>query len=284
MAGDQMLGTASILSLGYGGNGRTRVNPVSSTEVEETVRRQAAHLSPSDVAALAEIVRRLIQAYQPEKVYLFGSKARGDAGPDSDFDLMVVVPDAAPPERRRSRLAYEALRGTGTAADVQVLTRSAFESRLHLAASLPATVARDGRLLHGHDPVLVAETKAWFTKAANDLRAADHEFSAQPPLLGDIVFHCQQAVEKSMKGFLTWHNRPFRKTHSLEELGEQCLTLDPALKSFVDRSVPLSDYAWKFRYPGEPEEPDLTEAQDALVLAREVYVAILARLPEAVRA
>ena len=54
-----------------------------------------------------------------------------------------------------------------------------------------------------HDPFLIAETQAWFIKAANDLRAADHEFSAVPPLLDDIVFHCQQAAEKAMKGFLT---------------------------------------------------------------------------------
>jgi hypothetical protein len=61
-----------------------------------------------------------------------------------------------------------------------------------------------------HDPALVAETIAWFTKAANDRRAADYEFGAVPPLLGDIVFRCPQAAEKAMKGFLTWHNRPRR--------------------------------------------------------------------------
>ncbi len=72
---------------------------------------------------LAEILRRLVEAYQPECVYLFGSKARGDEGPDSDYDLMVVVPDSAPPERRRSRLAHQVLRGTGTVADVLVWTR-----------------------------------------------------------------------------------------------------------------------------------------------------------------
>jgi HEPN domain-containing protein len=133
------------------------------------------------------------------------------------------------------------------------------------------------------DPLLVAETKSWFSKAANDLRAAVHEFSAVPPLLGDIVFHCQQAAEKALKGFLTWHNRPFRKTHSLEEIGEQCLEIDQTLKPVVNRAVPLTDYAWKFRYPGEPEEPPVAEAQEALALAREVYEAILSRLPMEVR-
>jgi len=99
-------------------------------------------------ARLAEAVRRLIEAYAPEKVYLFGSAARGDAGPDSDYDLLLVVPDDASPERKRSRLAYERLWGTGTAADVLVWTRSSFDRRLHLPASLPATIVREGRLLH----------------------------------------------------------------------------------------------------------------------------------------
>ena len=98
--------------------------------------------------ALAEAVLRLVQAYNPDRIYLFGSVARGDAGADSDYDLLLVVPDDAPPEKRRSRLAYEALRGTGTAADVLVCTRSYFEGRRSLKASLPGTVLRDGRLLH----------------------------------------------------------------------------------------------------------------------------------------
>ena len=97
---------------------------------------------------LAEIVRRLVVAYEPERVYLFGSQARAEAGADSDYDLMVVVPDDAPPQRRRSRLAYQVLRGTGRAADVLVCTRSFFESRVHVRASLPATIVSEGRLLH----------------------------------------------------------------------------------------------------------------------------------------
>lgn len=97
---------------------------------------------------LSEVVRRLVAAYQPERIYLFGSTARGEAGPDSDLDLLIVVPDDAPEERRRSQLAYAALRGTGVAADVLVCTHRYFEERLHLKASLPATVLREGRLLH----------------------------------------------------------------------------------------------------------------------------------------
>lgn len=70
------------------------------------------------------------------------------------------------------------------------------------------------------EPELVAETKSWLRKASEDLRAADFETQADPPLSADIVFHAQQATEKALKGFLTWHGLTFRKTHSIEEIGE----------------------------------------------------------------
>ena len=111
---------------------------------EETILER----SPIDDPRLAEAVRTLVEAYHPVRIYLFGSRARGDAAPDSDYDLLLVVPDDAAPELTRSRLAYERLWDTGTAADVLVVTRGFFESRSHLVASLPATVLREGKLLH----------------------------------------------------------------------------------------------------------------------------------------
>lgn len=134
-----------------------------------------------------------------------------------------------------------------------------------------------------HDPELVAETRAWLVRAERDLAAAAHELTAEPPFVEDIVFHAQQAAEKTFKAFLAWHGRPFRKTHNLEELGEQCLGIEPDLKPTIDRAVPLTAYAWMFRYPGEPEAPTPEEAEGALATAREVFEAILARLPEEVR-
>jgi predicted nucleotidyltransferase len=97
---------------------------------------------------LAEIVRRLVEAFHPERIYLFGSKARGDEGPDSDYDILMVVEASAEPAHRRAQRAYMALRGIGTAVDVLVWTKEAFDSRLHLKASFPSTVMREGRLLY----------------------------------------------------------------------------------------------------------------------------------------
>ena len=61
-----------------------------------------------DDPLLAEMVRRLVEAYRPERIFLFCSVGRGDAGPDSDYDPMVVVGDDAPQELRGSRPGYRA--------------------------------------------------------------------------------------------------------------------------------------------------------------------------------
>jgi HEPN domain-containing protein len=134
-----------------------------------------------------------------------------------------------------------------------------------------------------HDPVLVADTLRWLQKAEDDLRGAEIDLAAEPPLAGDALFHCQQAVEKLIKGFLTWHDAPFRKTHDLRVLGDQVARLEPTLQPLCARVERLTVYAWIFRYPGDAGEPSDEEATDALSLARERHQAILALLPQEVR-
>ena len=103
--------------------------------------------SPMD-PALAEIVRRLVETLRPDRIYLFGSRARGDAGADSDYDLLVVLPHLSEPAHRVAQRAHSVLWGLPVSADVLVWSREAFDARLHLKASLPATIVREGKLLH----------------------------------------------------------------------------------------------------------------------------------------
>ena len=95
-----------------------------------------------------EITRRLVEYYRPVRIYLFGSEARGDAGPDSDLDFCVVLPDEAPRSLYGPGI-HKALWGTGAASDVVRYPLSDFEGRAaHVVSSLPATVMREGRLLY----------------------------------------------------------------------------------------------------------------------------------------
>src|ERR1035438_6139320 len=68
--------------------------------------------------AVAAITGRLVEYYHPERIYLFGSEARGDAAPDSDLDFCVVVPDDAPVALLRDGGIYSLLRGMGYPKDI----------------------------------------------------------------------------------------------------------------------------------------------------------------------
>ena len=99
--------------------------------------------------AIAEITRKLVAFYNPVRIYLFGSVARGEDGPDSDLDFLVVIPDDAPAEQLRPGAARKAVRGTGFAKDIVPWRKTDFDERAaRVRASLPATVVREGRLLY----------------------------------------------------------------------------------------------------------------------------------------
>ncbi len=127
------------------------------------------------------------------------------------------------------------------------------------------------------------DTRDWLVKAARDLRAGQVLLATPEPLADSAAFHAQQAAEKSLKAFLHWHDVPFRKTHELEELVRVCAELDPSLEAVLEPVVDLTPFAWRFRYPGEPQQPEVGEVEDALQRARAAHEAVLDRLPAAAR-
>lgn len=130
-----------------------------------------------------------------------------------------------------------------------------------------------------HDRARVAETRSWFVKSAADLLAARVDLSAGRTLFGDAAFHCQQAVEKAIKGFLCWHDVPFRKTHDLVELSAQCLEIDPSSEKVLRGAAYLTEYAWRFRYPGDPEWPSRSEVDEAISVATRACDNLISKLP-----
>jgi predicted nucleotidyltransferase len=89
-------------------------------------------------AVLAEAVRRIVAAVQPRRIVLFGSAARGDLGPDSDIDLLVVVRDGVH-RRRTAQTLYRSLMGLGFATELVVAT----EGDLRDFGDEPSFVFRD---------------------------------------------------------------------------------------------------------------------------------------------
>src|ERR1700683_4240887 len=84
---------------------------------------------PTKQEVIEEMTRRLVAFYRPVRIYLFGSEARGEAGPDSDLDFLVVVPDDTPDQRMRPGDAYSLLSGLGMPKDVITLRQSDFADR-----------------------------------------------------------------------------------------------------------------------------------------------------------
>jgi HEPN domain-containing protein len=118
-------------------------------------------------------------------------------------------------------------------------------------------------------------------RSHDDLRAAEVDLATQPALISDAAFHCQQAAEKALKAFLTWHDVPFRSTHDLAELGRQCSALDASLEPICRRAEILTAYAWVFRYPGnpgDPDEPTWDEVDTALAIAGDLAEEVRALL------
>lgn len=100
-----------------------------------------------DEPLLAEVVRRLVEAIDPDRIILFGSRARGDARPDSDLDLLIVKPSDEPAHRRDAR-AYRAVGTVGAPKDMLWFTPEEVEEWAGARNHVVARALREGRVLY----------------------------------------------------------------------------------------------------------------------------------------
>ncbi len=100
--------------------------------------------------AVAAVVGRLAAAYRPLRMILFGSRARGEAGPDSDIDLLIIKETAEPYLVRQDSVRI-AVQGSHPRIpfDPIVLTPAELQSRLDAGDLFLAAILRDGKLVYG---------------------------------------------------------------------------------------------------------------------------------------
>ena len=91
--------------------------------------------------------RQLGEAAHAERVILFGSYARGEAGANSDVDLLIVA-ESDQPRFKRSRVLYQTLRPYPFAMDVLVYTPQEFEQARRMPLSFVSTVLREGKTVY----------------------------------------------------------------------------------------------------------------------------------------
>ena len=105
----------------------------------------AAHTTkPASQEVLEEIIRRVVEVAQPERIILFGSAARGQMGPNSDMDLLVVKRGKFD-QGRLTEDIYQSLYGVGQAVDVVVVTAEQVERHRDTHWRVIAPALREGR-------------------------------------------------------------------------------------------------------------------------------------------
>ena len=125
--------------------------------------------------------------------------------------------------------------------------------------------------------------KNWLLKAKHDIASAKKLSSGEDSYLDTAIYHCQQGVEKALKGFLVFHDLRFKKSHDLEILISLAKSVEPDFDSFVAMGEELTPYATLYRYPGEVIEPELSEFEDALKSAEKICDFVYSLLPEEVQ-
>jgi predicted nucleotidyltransferase len=96
---------------------------------------------------ISEIVGRIVETAQPEKIILFGSRARGDARPGSDFDVLVIQESSEPSYRRDAPL-YVALADLPVEVDVLVYTPEEVAEWSQVPQAFVTTAAREGKTVY----------------------------------------------------------------------------------------------------------------------------------------
>lgn len=127
--------------------------------------------------------------------------------------------------------------------------------------------------------------RSWLVKAHSDLRSARALVSLPEPATDTAIYHCQQAAEKSLKGYLAFRDQPLERTHDLERLLELATALEPVFTPLETQADLLNPYATAFRYPDMlgVQFPSVAEVNIAIEHAQAIYDFVLNRIPQEAR-
>lgn len=117
--------------------------------------------------------------------------------------------------------------------------------------------------------------RRWLRYALDDLKIARAIESMGSSYWRGCAYHSQQAIEKAMKGYLTFHQVRFSKTHNITTLLESISTIEPKLAKKLSGTKRLTKYAIEYRYPDAADRPmTRAKARSALKLSEDGYETI----------
>lgn len=219
-------------------------------------------------SVISEMVERLVRQFDPLKIVLFGSHARGDANRDSDVDLLVVLPEVE--DRHATAGAMrDALRDVGLPNDVWATDPATIARSGDRVGAFLYPVLREGRVIYGVDD---RDAGTWLRYAEEDLNTAERMVLSEGFALRWACYLSQQAAEKAIKAVLVAEEIQFPYIHRLHDLRD----LVPRSRQVagVEGDLEgLSKWATGGKYPGLPEDADEGDASSCLELARRIVEA-----------
>jgi HEPN domain-containing protein len=215
---------------------------------------------------------------QPELILLCGSRAWGTPHAESDYDVMVVVLDAATVDAVR-QAASDARRSAGIPSDVIAHSVADYERRQNDPGFLSYMAARAGRVLFATGTVAqrssgrVGERRPsegaamWIARAESDMRDAANSLAAPEPAWDAICFHSHACIEKLLKASIALSGSVPPRMHALSSLlAQQPQTLRDDTE-LAEACRLLDDLFPRSRYPELPE-PTPDETRKAIAAAR----------------
>jgi uncharacterized protein len=227
-----------------------------------------------DPKELGRLVKQIVEKVDPVAIYLFGSRARGDADEDSDYDLMIVVRDNFKSELGKST-ADLAAPDRRIPATILKTHQSSFEWRRHQVGTLEYDTVVDGLVLYEQEDTRLRSCRPpgsfedscmrvvheWLDRADWHLPAVE---CCLPEIPDRAVHHLQQSAEKLTKAVLVAHSVRPHKGHKIGEFARLLPDGFPMRDRFFALDQ-LSDYVWAYQYPvaAGTELPPEPTAEDA---------------------
>ena len=244
---------------------------------------------------LDHITRPIIERFHPNRIILFGSRARGNAREDSDYDVMVELETELSDYECLTRLYAAVPHPRGFELNIFLRAPGRLEERRDDPGTVDWSIAREGIVLYSADggsagllpswPGRVRERGSqpppslaeWLKNADVDLGVIElilqNGRSPQEIPWGAVAFHAQQAAEKYLKAVLVarWKEAP--RTHDLAAIVAGIRAAGAAVPDLTAQCQLLEPYAVDVRYPDDLAIPDEETGRAALQAAREIIAA-----------
>ena len=246
-------------------------------------------LKSPDLKACA-VARAVGEAVHPDKVILFGSRARGDFTPDSDIDLLIITgpgPVSQQTYQRTSAAAHrkvEELYGDSISVDLVRMSEGAFHDGRRARNHVAGQAVRDGFDTKGDkvtydnpEPTNWPDIRQRIANAErylSDLAVLTENPRSSQETIG---FHAQQALENALKGWISALDADYGNTHDLADL-TAIVRQHPAENDTPagEQLAWLTEYAVRYRYAGA--EVVMDDRFALLAAVTETVEAILARI------